>query len=241
MSGRTRHTASVERRIALAMAAICVAGSLAGLPYAVGAWRSEVIIAAMRSGDTSARGDILERFADMPPGALPDRAEAALAQIALATAGEAREQGLRQLCLARAGELIGHLRAARPDWAPSLILSTELALATAGPGVAADSASDTRAQSLLSTRALADYAASYRAAPFLRAEARWRIALGARGWPQLDRATRQHMIEEAVWLTRYDNRQRAGIEADMGDTPAGVAYQLALARVAVPTPETPTI
>ena len=180
----------------------------------------------MDSGDGSARGEILERFADTPPGALPDRGKAALAQIALTTAAEAPEPGLRQLYLIRARDLIGDLHATRARWAPSLILSTELAIAASGAAVP--------------PQAMADYAASYRAAPFLRQEARWRIALGARAWPQLDRVTRQHMIDEAVWLTRYDNAQRGGIEADMGDSPAGAAYQLALARVAArPLPNAP--
>lgn len=209
---------SAERRLALVIAASCLAGCIGGMPIALDAWRSEVIIAAMQSGSASARGDVLERFADIAPGTLPDRAEAALAQIALAEAGDTHEQDLRQLCLARASQLIGHLRFVRPIWAPSLILSTELAVAAEAPNAP------------VAGQALADYAASYRAAPFLRQEARWRIALAARAWVQLDRATRQHAIDEAVWLTHYDNAQRAGIEADFGDSPAGVAYQLALTQ-----------
>ncbi len=209
-----------ERQGALLAAAACLVCCIAGLPIALGEWRSEAIITAMDSGDGSARGDILERFADTPPGALPDRAKAALAQIALTTSAEAPEPGLRQMYLARARELIDHLHATRAGWVPSLILSTELAIAASGAAT--------------SPQAMADYAASYRAAPFLRQEARWRIALGARAWRQLDRATRQHMIDEAVWLTRYDNAQRGGIETNMGDSPAGAAYQLALLRVATP-------
>ena len=220
-SGGARTAATAERRIALAAAAACLVCAAAGLPIVVGEWRSEKIITAMRSGDATVRGDILDRFADMPPAALPDRAEAALAQIALTTAGNTLDPALRQLCLTRAGDLIGHLRATRGDWAPSLMLSAELTLATTAPNTP------------LPARALADYAASYRAAPFLRQEARWRIALGAKGWPLLDPATRRHMVNEAVWLTQYDNAQRDGIEADLGDSPAGVAYQLALARAAM--------
>ena len=223
-----RHPANAQRRIALAFAAASIGCGAGGLPIVVGEWRSEAIIAAMRSGDASTRGEILERFADTPPGALPDRAEAALAQIALATAGETQDAGLHQLYLTRASELIGPLRTRRGDWAPSLILATELAFAT--------TSANTGSGAPMPAQALADYAASYRAAPFLRQEARWRIAFGAQGWQRLDRATRQHMIDEAVWLTQYDNTQRAGIEADIGDSPAGVAYQLALARAAERTP-----
>ena len=138
---------SAERRLALVIAASCLAGCIGGMPIALDAWRSEVIIAAMQSGSASARGDVLERFADIAPGTLPDRAEAALAQIALAEAGDTHEQDLRQLCLARASQLIGHLRFVRPIWAPSLILSTELAVAAEAPNAP------------VAGQALADYAA----------------------------------------------------------------------------------
>ena len=212
-----RHPASIERRLTKLAALVCLAGLVASIPMALGEWRVDAIVAAMRSGDASQRGDVLERTAEVPPGALPDRGEAALAQIALASASEAQDPALRQLYLARARDLVAHLRAARPDWAPSLILSSAVALASANTP--------------LPPEALRDYAASYRAAPFLWAEARWRIALGSLAWPALDHATRQHMIDEAVWLTRFDNAQRPDVEAMLGDTPAGVAYQLALSLI----------
>ena len=215
-----RHPASIERRLTQLAALACLAGFAAGVPMALGEWRAEAIVAAMRSGDASQRGDVLERMAELPPGALPDRGEAALAQIALASAGEAQDPALRQLYRARARDLVAHLRATRPDWAPSLILSSAVAL--------------TSTNAPLPPEALRDYAASYRAAPFLWAEARWRIALGSLAWPALDRATRQHMINEAVWLTRFDNARRPDVEAMLGDTPAGVAYQLAMARAVGP-------
>ena len=218
-----RHPASIERRLAQLAAVACLVGFVASIPMGLSEWRADAIVAAMRSGDHSERGDVLERTAEMPPAALPDRGAAALAEIALTSAGEAQDPALRQLYLARAHDLASHLRATRPDWAPSLILSSAIALASA------PAASDAP----LPPQALRDYAASYRAAPFLWAEARWRIALGSLAWPALDRATRQHMIDEAVWLTRYDNAQRPDVEAMLGDTPAGVAYQLAMARVVV--------
>lgn len=211
-----------ERRIAVALAAACLLAAIVGAPLARDAWRSETLITAMRSGDASSRGEMLDRFADFPPATLPDRAVAALAQIALTTAADAPEGGLRQLSLSRAHELVGHLRVTRGAWAPSLILSTEMTIAESPPGAP------------VAASALSDYAASYHVAPFLRQEARWRILLGAEVWPKLDRATRQHVIDEAVWLTRSDNAQRERIEADMGDSAAGVAYQLALAQAAPP-------
>ena len=211
-----RHPASAERRVARLAALACLLGFAAACPLALGEWRAEAIIAAMRSGDASARGEALDRFAELPPGALPDRGAAALAQIALTSAAEAQDPALRQLYRVRAHELIGHLRATRQQWAPGLILSSELALTEAAPAIP--------------PQALQDYAASYRAAPFLWSEGHWRIALGSLVWARLDRATRQHMIDEAVWITHFDNGQRADIEALLGDTPAGVAYQLAMAR-----------
>jgi hypothetical protein len=160
----------------------------------------------------------MEAFADTPAGALPPQGEAALAQVALISAGDTQDPALRQLYLARARDLAAHLRTTRSGWAPCLILSAEAAIALAGPTAA------------IPPQAMRDYAASYRAAPFLWHEAHWRIALGSLAWPALDRATRQHMIDEAVWLTRYDQTQQAAIEADLGDSPAAVAYQLQLAH-----------
>jgi hypothetical protein len=219
MRQRRRHLpASRERQLAQVAALACLAAAVAGVPMALGEWRTETIIAAMRSGDASQRGAVLESFADTPAGGLPDRGEAALAQVALASAGDTQDPALRQLYLARARDLAEHLRATRGDWAPSLILSAEVVIALAGPAAA------------IPPQALRDYAASYRAAPFLSHEAHWRIALGALAWPALDRATRQHMLDEAVWLTRYDRAQQAGIEADLGDTAAAVAYQLRLSQ-----------
>lgn len=209
------------------MAALaCLVGAAADIPITLGEWQAESLIAAMRSGDASQRGALLESYADTAPGTLPDRGEAALAQIALTSASDASQPdsngALRQLYLARARDLITHLRATRGDWAPSLILASAYAIAA------------TPRPSPIPPQALRDYAASYRAAPFLWPEARWRIALGGLAWAQLDPSTRQHMLDEALWLTRYDNSQREGIEADLGDTPAAVAYQLQLARPAPP-------
>ena len=217
--------ASTERQVTLAMAAACSVCFLAGLPTALAEWRGETIVAAMGSGDSSAQGEIMERFADMDPVDLPDRAQAALAQIALTTAAQAKDPGLRELGRIRASEIIGHLRGTRPLWAPTLILSAQWAIISTAP--------DTP----LPAQALSDYAASYRAAPFLRHEARWRIALGALAWERLDRTTHRHMIDEAVWLTHYDSRQRDGIEADMGNTAAGAAFQLALEPADEPAPQ----
>ena len=209
-----------ERWLAGLASLACLAGAAAVAPLALGEWRTQSIVAAMHSGDGSQRGAVLEAFADTPAGALPGRGEAALAQVSLISVADTQDPTLRQLYLARARDLAAHLRATRGDWAPSLILSAEVTIALAGPSVA------------IPPQALRDYAASYRAAPFLWPEARWRIALGGLAWPALDRATRGHMLDEAVWLTRYDQRQQAGIETDLGDTPAAVAYQLRLAQAA---------
>jgi hypothetical protein len=218
MPRRSHHLpATRERRLAQLAALACLAAAAAGVPMALGEWRTETIITAMRSGEASQRGAVLEAFADTPAGGLPDRGEAALAQLALASAGDTQDPALRQLYLARARDLAAHLHATRGDWGPSLILSAEAAIALAGPAA-------------IPPQALRDYAASYRAAPFLWREAHWRIALGALAWPSLDHATRQHMLDEAVWLTRYDQTQQAGIEADLGDTAAAVAYQLRLSQ-----------
>ena len=174
------------------------------------------MVEAMTSPDASARGFVLDQYADTAPASLPLRAQAALAQMALTASLAAATPDLHLLYGQRAQDLITHLRTAAPQWAATLVLSTQLELQQHGPATA---------------RALHDYAASYRAAPFLWREARWRIAFGSLFWQSLDTATRDHMLDEAVWITRFDGGLRPEVEALLGDSAAGVRYQLRMAQV----------
>ena len=193
----------------------CLACAALSVPIAVREYDVRCIVAAMNAGDASAKGAALEAYADTPAESLPDRGAAALAELAIASAAQAPSGALRQFYLARAGGLVAHLHAKRPDWAPTLLLSAQWAV---GRGDGASAA------------ALRDYAASYTQAPFLWQEARWRIAYGSAEWGALTPATRNAMIDEALWLTRYDGDRRAEVEAALGDTPAGAVYQMRMAR-----------
>jgi len=194
----------------------CLACAALSVPIAAREYDVRAIMAAMTSGDPSAKGAALEAYADTPAEALPDRGAAALAELAITSAAGAPNDGLRQLYLARAAGLITHLRAKRPDWAPTRLLSAQWAV---GRGAGASPA------------AINDYARSYTAAPFLWNEARWRIAYGSAVWSALPPATRSAMIDEALWLTTYDGDRRREVEAALGDTPAGAVYQMRMGQM----------
>lgn len=60
-------------------------------------------------------------------------------------------------------------------------------------------------------------------------EARWRIAYGALYWVRLPVATRDAVLDEAEWLTRFDMAKRPALQTLLGDGPAGLAYQFRMA------------
>ena len=214
---RTRRLDHGSRRriIGVAAAGACLIAAAAGVNVAQNEWTVQAITAAMLSPDASIRGQILEDYADTPATALPLRAQAALAQVALNAAAQTPQPDLHLLYDERARSVITNLRTAAPDWPATLLLSTQLELRDHGH---------------TTPRALADYERSYRAAPFLWQEARWRIAFGTLNWSALSPATRQAMIEEAVWLTHVNGDLRPEVEALLGDTPAAVRYQLRMAE-----------
>jgi long-subunit fatty acid transport protein len=181
-------------------ALLCVALMV---PVGAVAWQEAQaarLMAAM-NGTADARQEALDGFAEADPARLNDRASAALAQAALIEAGAARGEAQRAMYLARAQAVVAHLRKARPDWGPTLLLAAQMG--------------DLRA-----------FAASYRVAPFMMAAARWRIAFGVEHWADLPPDTRGAVIEEAVWLTTYDGGTRGAVVALMGDTPAGMLYAM---------------
>jgi hypothetical protein len=189
---------------ALCLVSAALAGVVAYREYSV-----QAIAQAMRDpldqGQTA-----LADYANDPPAKLGDRANAGLAEIALIAAGQAQSKGERQLALTRAGAAVDHLAQRRPDWATTHLLSAQLDVTGRGDP---------------SPAGLASYADSYRRAPFLMQEARWRIAYGAIYWARLPAATREAMLDEAEWLTRFDMAKRPAVEALFGDSPAGMAYQ----------------
>lgn len=200
-----------DRWRAWAVAGLCLA---AALPVALVAWHEgdAATLGAAVTGPPDDRALVLERFADTPPSSLNDRANAALAQLALAEADAAQQPALRDLYLARAEAALAHLRGRQPDGAVRLL------------AVQAAWARKLRTD----PQALVDYAASYRATPFMARGALWRIAYGAQAWGDLSPATRQAMLDEAVWLARRDGAMRPVLRDILGDTPAGMAFALRL-------------
>ena len=73
------------------------------------------------------------------------------------------------------------------------------------------------------TRALA---ASYRAAPYLRSAAVWRVGYAARLWPVLPRETRAAAVEEASWYGGIDRASAAAMAGRVVGTPIEVALLL---------------
>lgn len=177
-----------------------------------------VITRAVQARSPAARDLALEAYGDRAPATLPPRALAPLAQLAINAAQSAASPELRRLDATRAEALVGRLRESRPDWDATCLLVAQL--------------ERIRHASMMPTpRAVAAVAMSYRLRPFCAACAAWRIAFARLYWPMLDQATRTAAIEEAVWQTHYDNGRRNGYERLLGNSPAGVAYQLRMAGV----------
>jgi hypothetical protein len=193
---------------ALCLVSAALAGIVASREYTV-----QAIAEAMRDpldqGQTA-----LADHANDEPRQLGDRANAGLAEIALSAAGQAQSRGERELALARARAAVEHLAQRRPDWATTQLLLAQLDVIQRGSP---------------SATGLGAFGASYRQAPFLMQEARWRIAYGALYWARLPAVTRAAVLDEAEWLTRFDMGKRSAIQALFGDSPAGLAYQFRMA------------
>ncbi|WP_010215477.1 hypothetical protein [Sphingomonas sp. PAMC 26621] len=197
--------------------------SIACICVAIGAARlagdealAVVITEAVQARSPTARDAALEAYGDRAAATLPPRALAPLAQLAINAAHSAASPELRSLNGARADAMVGWLRRTRPDWGATwLLVAQQERLHHAGA----------------TSTAVAAVARSYRLRPFCAACAAWRIAFARLYWPALDAATRTAAIEEAVWQTRYDNGRRSGYEHLLGNSPAGVAYQLRMSGV----------
>ncbi|WP_206239551.1 hypothetical protein [Novosphingobium terrae] len=205
--------------VSIVMPVLCLAGVAAAGYLAEREWVTQTIILAMRDPLNEGQA-VLADHADDPPEALGDRAKAGLAELALMSAGRAQSRGERLLDLVRADRQIAELNRSRPAWATTRILTAQADLIT---------------HPSASSLGVSAYVASYRAAPFLMHEARWRIAYGASVWNRLPDATRQGLLDEAEWLTRFDNSQRPAIEHLLGARPAAMAYQFRMASGHLPS------
>jgi hypothetical protein len=62
-----------------------------------------------------------------------------------------------------------------------------------------------------STPALQSLGRSYDVTPYLVHAAPWRVAFGVRHWNMVAAATRDHIVDEAVWISRVDPKTLDGI------------------------------
>ncbi|MET3825368.1 hypothetical protein ABIC16_001061 [Sphingomonas sp. PvP055] len=194
----------------------CLAGCVLAARVTRDEWLAADLVQAVADRSATVRDATLEAYGDRSPAGLPIRAAAPLSQLALNGARSGASPGLRAINAARADRLIRRLARTRPDWDATLLLVTQRELLVHGAAT---------------PTALAAFAASYRVRPFHNRAAIWRIAFTRLYWRDLDPATRRAGIAEAVWQTRYDDGQRGAIERLLGDTPAGVAYQLRMAAI----------
>lgn len=124
---------------------------------------------------------------DLRPGgrSLPPRAALAAALGYARAASYAVSAEARQSLIARARQNLDRATAGRPGWADAAVIGCFLNLVEYGPD-------DSRTKKSL--------VQSYSAAGYLRQSGTWRVAYAARVWPDLDPATRSHVLNEAVWL-----------------------------------------
>ncbi|MBP2276023.1 hypothetical protein [Sphingomonas sp. PL20] len=195
--------------------AVCLAALPPAILVLLDAWKTQEIVAVFDATSPTARGEILERYFDTPPAQLSSQAAAALAELAIEGASHTTENGLRKLYLGEAIDLVKRVRVARPDWPIGNILRARLLVAQSGT---------------ITPPAIQAFQASYANGGFLRREAKWRIAFATLCWRSLTSHTRSAVVDEAVWMVRYDGNLRPEIEALLGDSPAAVSFQLRLAR-----------
>ncbi|USI72473.1 hypothetical protein [Sphingomonas morindae] len=136
------------------------------------------------------RGLALAQQGAAPPrpaaGELPARAALLWSAVLTGEAARQRDPALRDPELRAAARLIDRADAQRGLWGNADIGRAYLLSVAQGPA---------------SPAALAALAQSYRHAGFLHDAAAWRIPYGLQVWPQLDGATRRHLIEEAAWFS----------------------------------------
>ncbi|TCQ03035.1 hypothetical protein C8J40_11331 [Sphingomonas sp. PP-CC-3A-396] len=123
-----------------------------------------------------------------------------------ALAVRARQTPDRVQSMAAAQHYVTAALQARPDSGEALVLSASIA-----------SLDD-------NGRAVESYAASFRAAPYLRAESLWRMKFGTMHWHELDHATQTAMLREAAWVAEITPKDRMTVIAILGDTPAAVRF-----------------
>lgn len=68
------------------------------------------------------------------------------------------------------------------------------------------------------------FARSYAQAPYVRGSVLWRLRYGALTWSRLDPATRNHVLDEAIWLSMLGPANYMRAWSALHGTPALAAY-----------------
>jgi hypothetical protein len=112
----------------------------------------------------------------------------------------------RTTLLAQANDLATRAARSRPYWGEAWAVT---AFARSLKGAAAGADADMA------------LAASYRATPYLRHAAAWRVRYGLGAFERLDASTRARVVDEAVWIARIDP---ATLDAIVGASRGSDAY-----------------
>lgn len=134
----------------------------------------------------------------------PPRLNLALALLYAQQASRQPRGPMRTATLARARERADRAGEARPVWGEALLVQAYIA--------SLDPRRSAEAIDLLGR--------SYQAAGFLSGSEAWRVGYGIAHWHALQPATRDHVIEEAVWLARHKVELRRDVFARARGTDA---------------------
>ncbi|WP_322964449.1 hypothetical protein [Sphingomonas fuzhouensis] len=187
---------SVATRVVNALALAALGGALI---YTVAVLRDETRVVAMRDASVRqaaglATSNDLQALAPAAPSADRLPARAALLRGVMRARAAANDPAHAPQLLAEARRDIAQAQATRPVWGEAEVARAYVELLDHGAE---------------SPQALSALAASYRAAPFLRDSAPWRIRFGVAVWPKLDAQTRDRLVSETAWLAGASGRTYA--------------------------------
>jgi hypothetical protein len=178
------------------MKLIWLAPALVGASLSVWQLSAEAVVSnamARSAGDVDARGGLDAAFAEAAAETLPPRAMLADSIYFSRVAVGQRDGPVGQRALNSAITGLQRALVGRSLWGDGWANLAYAAALRDGEGA---------------PLALSAYSASYRATPYLRGSAAWRIAYGFGLWEQLSPETRLSLVNEAVWWSRMGEAER---------------------------------
>lgn len=187
---------SAAARVINALALAALGGALV---FTLSVLRDENRVVRMRDASIRqaaglATSDDLRALAPPTSRAEPLPARAVLLRGVMRARAASGDPAHAPALLAEARRDITQAQATRPIWGEAEVARAYIELLDHGAE---------------SPQAIAALTASYRAAPFLRDSAPWRIRFGAAVWPRLDARTRDQLVSEAAWLAEASGRTYA--------------------------------